>query len=46
MAYQFITSPISFNLHIFCTVNNLDLIKMCNNNKKNWEIEILANIEL
>ena len=43
-AYQFTTSPISFKLHVFYTVNNLDLIKMCNN--KNWGIKIFTNIEL
>ena len=45
IAYQFTTSPIYFKLHVSYTVNNLDLIKMCNN-KKDWEIEIFTNIEL
>ena len=55
MAQQFFTAPISPNPYIFCTINNIDLIKTLNKKKQNWTkkyhkiiqgIETMANIQL
>jgi len=36
MAQQFITALISPNLYITCTLNNINLVKTINNEKKDW----------
>ena len=55
IAYQFITTPTSFNLYIIRTVNNLVLINTLTNEKKDWMkkyykiirgIETMADIQL
>ena len=53
MAQQFFTIPTSPNLYISCTVNNIDLIIILNNKKKDWmkkyhkiirKLEMMADI--
>jgi len=36
MAQQFITAPISPNLYITYTLNNMKLVKTMNDKRKNW----------
>ena len=36
MVQKFTTAPTSPNLYITCTLNNMELVKMINNERKNW----------
>ena len=36
MSYQFITTPTSPNPYITCTINNINIIIIVNNEKKDW----------
>jgi len=55
MAQQSITAPISPNLYIIYTLNNMELVKTINNERKDWikkyhkiiwGIEQMVNIQL
>ena len=36
MAYQFTTAPTSPNPYVFYTINNIELITILNNERKDW----------
>ena len=36
MAQKFITAPTFSNLYIICTLNNMNLVKIINDKKKDW----------
>ena len=55
MVQQFITTPTSPNLYVICTLNNMNLVKTINNEKKNWTkkyhkiiqgIERMVNVQI